>query len=408
MIIKLNIKNYRSIKEAEVSLGKITVLTGANNSGKSSLIYGLLTLKNIVKNPNRSIDNLLTIPLPFNPGGFKQTVFMKDEGLNIDLNISIQVGNIEVDYGLSFGNINSKFVLMIKKPFPFTVELDVAFPYPSNKTIRFPININENEGSFAWNGIFGNFIWEIGQKDINVKSIGRDEFRKICGSIDSALAIPTNELSKIDFVPDLRGFNSSYYNSTTSPGDTTEEQIAALLATNSLLSDLVAHYFKIITNEEFSIKFISGISSFSLEIMNNVTGLMVNLINEGAGIGQLVTMLAKALYNNDFITIDEPEIHMHPSMIDKLVSVLVEIAKKENKQFLISTHSEHFINSLLKNVVEKKISKDEVKVYYVHKEGKETKVEAQAINDDGQIEGGLKHFYEAELSNLKTFFKITD
>ena len=135
---------------------------------------------------------------------------------------------------------------------------------------------------------------------------------------------------------------------------------------------------------------------------------MVNLINEGAGIGQLVTMLAKALYNNDFITIDEPEIHMHPSMIDKLVSVLVEIAKKENKQFLISTHSEHFINSLLKNVVEKKISKDEVKVYYVHKEGKETKVEAQAINDDGQIEGGLKHFYEAELSNLKTFFKITD
>ena len=38
MISKLKIQNFRSIKDAELPLGKITVLTGANNSGKSSVI----------------------------------------------------------------------------------------------------------------------------------------------------------------------------------------------------------------------------------------------------------------------------------------------------------------------------------------------------------------------------------
>ena len=132
-------------------------------------------------------------------------------------------------------------------------------------------------------------------------------------------------------------------------------------------------------------------------------------MNEGLGTNQLVTILAKIMQkNNKFICIDEPEIHLHPSIIDKLVSVLIEMSEHEDKQFLVSTHSEHFINSLLKNVVEGKIKNDDVRVYFLNKTRKETNTEYQEINSDGQIEGGLKNFYQTELNNLKTFFKITD
>jgi predicted ATPase len=112
--------------------------------------------------------------------------------------------------------------------------------------------------------------------------------------------------------------------------------------------------------------------------------------------------------NNKFICIDEPEIHLHPTIIDKLVSVLIEMAEHEDKQFLISTHSEHFISSLLKNVVKGNIKNDDVKLYYLNKTRKETHIEFQEINRDGQIKGGLKNFYDTEINNLKTFFKITD
>ena len=146
-----------------------------------------------------------------------------------------------------------------------------------------------------------------------------------------------------------------------------------------------------------------------MQTTDKKNGFTADLVNEGLGTNQLVTILAKIMQkNNKFICIDEPEIHLHPSIIDKLVSVLIEMSEHEDKQFLISTHSEHFINSLLKNVVDEKISNNDVKVYFLNKTRKETNIEFQEINVDGQIKGGLKNFYQTELNNLKTFFKITD
>jgi predicted ATPase len=123
----------------------------------------------------------------------------------------------------------------------------------------------------------------------------------------------------------------------------------------------------------------------------------------------LVTLLAKALRKDSkIICIDEPEIHLHPSVISKLVGVLVEIANKESKQFIISTHSEHFITALLKHIKNQDFKAEDAKVYYLKKEGQKTIIENQPINEKGQIEGGLVHFYETELEDLSALFNITE
>jgi predicted DNA-binding WGR domain protein len=62
----------------------------------------------------------------------------------------------------------------------------------------------------------------------------------------------------------------------------------------------------------------------------------------------------------------------------------------------------------LKNVNNKKVDSDDVKVYYLSKDGTESVFEYQRINNKGQIEGGLKNFYETELADLSSFFKIID
>ena len=41
-INKLQFENFKCFKNIELELGKITLLTGANSSGKSSIIYGIL------------------------------------------------------------------------------------------------------------------------------------------------------------------------------------------------------------------------------------------------------------------------------------------------------------------------------------------------------------------------------
>jgi len=95
-------------------------------------------------------------------------------------------------------------------------------------------------------------------------------------------------------------------------------------------------------------------------------------------------------------------------MVRKLVTSFLEIAQELDKQFLISTHSEHFVQALLNQVAEGKMSPDDVKVYYLEREGTETIIEAHPINEKGQIAGGLSHFYESELTDLQSFFKLVD
>ncbi len=391
MITKLHIRNFRSIKSADLDLGKITVLTGANNSGKSSFIYGILALKNIVTNPNQSIDNLLTLPF-INLGGFEQTVFNKDEELNIVLGVTIKK-QFEVDYQIRINPITSHVNLLIKEPTE-KYDIDISFPYAANKYKNFHLTIADNDVQLAWNGFTASV----------------QELTPYLSLVLMPFQLPLNTFSDVDFVPIRRGFTKPFFGNVPLQSQiSSEDEIATLLAIDRELSGKVAHYLEKIVDRSFSVYYTPGTANFYLQTRDKSTGFTSDLVNEGLGTNQLVTILAKVLQSrNKFICIDEPEIHLHPTIIDKLVSVLIEIAEQEDKQFLVSTHSEHFITSLLARVVKKEIKSEDVKVYYLTRDGKETQTELQPINDNGQIEGGLKNFYASELDNLKTLFKITE
>ncbi len=394
MISQLHIRNFRSIQSADLNLGKITVLTGANNSGKSSFIYALLALKNIVNNPNQSIDNFLNLPF-INLGGFEQAVFNKNNELPIVVGCNALMHEFEVDYRISFSPNSSHISLSILQPIEDSYGLSVSFPYPANKKLN--VKINGKTAEYEWNGFTAQ----------DTDRTPLDTLPMLIHHL-GPFNLPVKTISEIDFVPLRRGFTKPYYGNVILQADiATEDEIATLLAVDQYLANRVAVYLEKIVDRKFSVFKIPDISSFYLQTKDNKTGFIADLVNEGLGTNQLVTILAKVLQlKNKFICIDEPEIHLHPSIIDRLVSVMIEIAEQEGKQFLISTHSEHFITALLNSVVKKEISNNDVKVYYLTKDGKETKAEEQAINEKGQIEGGLKNFYASELDNLKTLFNI--
>jgi len=142
--------------------------------------------------------------------------------------------------------------------------------------------------------------------------------------------------------------------------------------------------------------------------MDRTTGFVCDLVNEGFGTNQLVTILTKALRRETkTICIEESEIHLHPELMDRFIQVLVEISKDEGKNFIITTHSEHIVSSLLNCVAKKRIKPDELRLLYLHKDKRQTTIETQQINDKGQVEGGLKSFYETELKGITDFFEVT-
>lgn len=105
--------------------------------------------------------------------------------------------------------------------------------------------------------------------------------------------------------------------------------------------------------------------------------------------------------------IEEPETHLHPTSIRKLVKTFVNIMHNENKRFLFTTHSEAFALAILSEVARGHLKPDDVAFYLTSKDGKETKFERQEINKHGQVEGGLTSFMEGELEDLAVLYGET-
>ncbi|MCC6410631.1 MAG: AAA family ATPase [Saprospiraceae bacterium] len=393
MIKNLEVKNFRSIKSANIDLGRFTVLTGANNSGKSSLLYALQVLKNVVSNPNRSIDELLNLGF-LNLGGLEEVSFLKDNDDPVEI---FTLGEREMSqayYGVSFGRKISYLMTKGVDPFIFKAMLVVSFPYPLNKTMGTKLTHLREDGD---NNLIINFNWD------GLNLVESNEQNKI---YDFIVSTGPNALQRLDITPTHRGFTKPIYN--TIPLDNTiftEDEVATLLAKDKKLQTKVSYFFEKITGKRLTVSMSEGAGFFYIQVREPDLPFSTEIVNQGMGINQILFLLIKILYSqNTTICIDEPEIHLHPSMMEQFVKVLVEIAEKENKQFLFSTHSEHWLMSLLAEVAEGHLKSDDLKVYYLTKEGQETKIEEQDVNEQGQLKGGLKNFIDAEMRLTDRFF----
>jgi predicted ATPase len=411
MITKLSLGNFRSIRDNELPLGKITILTGPNNSGKSSIIYGLLTLKNVVLNPNQAVDSFLNLGF-LNLGGFAQSIFLKKETSEITLGIEVSGNELKAQYTAMLGKKKSSLALRTFMPYDISLIIDVSFPYPANKNASTDLVGAFGKAQIVWNGISPN----ISVTPITDQDLLSPEFKEIYKSknvsierVQESINAPIEDLRGVDFIPLRRGFTKpSYASVPMQPQLLNEDELATLLGANRELEGKVAHYLERMIDRVFQVRYIGGTANFNLQARDRATGLICDLVNEGFGTNQLVTILAKCLRDEvSTVCIEESEIHLHPELMDKLVDTFVKISQEEDKSFIISTHSEHIVLSLLNEVAKNKIKPEDVCIYYLSKDGKETRIERQEINEKGQIKGGLKSFYEAELKQVKDFFSIS-
>lgn len=133
------------------------------------------------------------------------------------------------------------------------------------------------------------------------------------------------------------------------------------------------------------------------------------LVNDGFGVNQVVYMLSKIHRPEaETILIEEPEVHLHPTVIRKFARVLSHLATEEEKQLIFTTHSEQFLLSLLACVKEGRLQPDQLACYHVAREKRQTTFTREPVSADGQISGGLSSFMEGELQDIKTFLSVSE
>ncbi len=129
----------------------------------------------------------------------------------------------------------------------------------------------------------------------------------------------------------------------------------------------------------------------------------VALPDVGFGISQLLPFIVQSLASEErIISIEQPEVHVHPRLQADLGDLLAAAIKKENpNQFLVETHSEHLILRLQRLVRNKLLEPEDVSVIYVSRRPEGAKAERLHLDEDGDfIDEWPKGFFTERLREL--------
>ena len=226
----------------------------------------------------------------------------------------------------------------------------------------------------------------------------------------SANAVP---LKKLQFVQAARGFVRPNYSLR---NDSSEEisldvglsDLEEQLATNlvySVPTERLSTLVEKVTGTGLSTKMVPG---RKVEIKSLTSTGAVNIVAEGFGTNALVQVLLQLITAKKGATvlIEEPEIHLHPKAQADLAEVMADTAKAEDKQVIMTTHSEHIAGRLLTLVAENKLTTEELAIYSFEKDEKgECFATELEITDLGQTSGGLTGFFDTNLSEMDRYVK---
>ena len=129
----------------------------------------------------------------------------------------------------------------------------------------------------------------------------------------------------------------------------------------------------------------------------------VALPDVGFGVSQLLPFIVQSLVSEkQIISIEQPEVHVHPRLQADLGDLLAAAIKKENpNQFLIETHSEHLILRLQRLIRTKHLEPEDVSVIYVSRRHEGAKAERLHLDEDGDfIDDWPNGFFTERLREL--------
>lgn len=147
---------------------------------------------------------------------------------------------------------------------------------------------------------------------------------------------------------------------------------------------------------------------YEVLVRTNTRQPEVKLTDVGFGVSQVLPVIVECFYvpRRSIVIFEQPEVHLHPRVQADLADLFVDaIRARENSvprncQFIIESHSEHFLRRLQRRIAEEQLSKDNAALYFVHTEGASARIEELDVDDYGNIKNWPEGFFGDEMADL--------
>ena len=368
MITNIGIKNFKAHRETSLELKNLTILSGINGVGKSSVFQMLLLLRQSHEN------NLL------------------EKGLQLN-KPHCYIGNIE----------------------------DAIYQFAKDDIISFLIE-TEDKIKHKWtfslekNNLTGDFIPSAEhQSPNNSISIFNEHFQylsalRMAKSESNTFAVESKrQLSLEKGQTELVAHFLYYW------GKDRKEKIFSdylhhpLIPESDLLSQTTAWEREISPN--VNVVPVKMGNSYAIKYTFNKQGDVTNEFssdNVGFGLTYALPIIVAILSSqkDGLLLIENPEAHLHPKGQSKLAE-LIALAAQAGVQIIIETHSDHILNGILVACKkfennEKGIDRNLVKIYHFTRDEEKhcAKVEPITILEDGKIDKQPNGFFDQTENDL--------
>ncbi len=414
MITNITLENFKCFRQVSINPKLLTVLIGPNGTGKSGVLQAL-TLVRQSKDASKALD----LQGPLLHMHLEDFMF---HGLDIErntvgLSLSGSRGVVsdgirsDVQFGIGFSYGKDAKVRSVKDSSTSTL-----VNYRGSE-FRFPLADPRQEDRIVNGDYFilysrgqGLNVIEDARAYVGHNPIQANSEPILNRLLREASSIPSQVVADIKVVPLMRGLTQQVY----PLGPKIVDELSSVNGLSKQEADTV-------TSLGYLQPYVAKVS----DMLNRVTGVgfkvdltqpvsivprsysdkvgQVGLVSEGFGTNGLIQLFFELARSPSGTTvlIEEPEIHLHPKAQAELAEVLADTAKAEDKQIIMTTHSEHLVERLLLLVAEGSLSPDDLAIYSFAKDEKgECSATEIVVTDNGQVEGGLTDFYANNLDTL--------
>ena len=381
--MKLTINNIGKLKNAEVVIDGITVITGENDTGKSTVgkvlwsvfngfyeidekvynekvselekIIDEIIKENVYKNLSTDYNSFFEI---FNSTGKKIAIELLKNNKNYSEDeIKIIINNYKKD--LKIENI-SKFVQEINETLKISDKeiIKVIVSRVMNKEFHNQINAVFSKEKMN----IGEISLKIKDKEIDLK-IENNEISDVQNYF-----LINKETMYIDnpFILDSYDFEDENHQThlATNVFSENENSVISEIKVKKKLNNIYQKLNSVLSGEILenkNSKFVYRKNGEDIDLKNLSTGLKTFAI---------IKMLLQngTLEENGTIILDEPEIHLHPEWQLKFAELIVLLQKEFGMHILLTTHSPYFLNAIEVFSERHKID-DKCKYYVAENEG---------------------------------------